>query len=685
MLECKDYETLKMTPKSKNSPTDCPLPGCNSKKLKDLRAHLCRTHKAIPLEKRKALLSNLFPNNHRKGTRKAPLKLIIEELELEDEETMEQEHQHNGTKAQELLQIDSDRKKAEQSLQGTDLKGAAPTQNMKKITQSRKRKGDKLYGNVMKKAKKGKNKNENMNQEKDHLKDNPPKTAKVTSDSANAKSDQTYDLLGSLLPSMMCLPTSSKETIGMKQNGSVISSHQGNETIDTIQKPKHKGTEHLSDDTTWLDKQKEDEFFALLSTLDLPDIEELCGGEEKDCEVEDKNYSTAFHNMPDTDIGKNMEWNLNINSSSVLSDCEKHDNGTLLHNIPLTNKSPTEHGNRKHVVVTTVTDNAQDVGNPHTQGNDKPETRADKSDFMPINSSTIQTNLTILLQQNLDDMRHYTSQHWQEFPCDTHGICKLDGSGLDAPLLQTYLTDLARLLGRTFDVNKFNDVCQIWVKMIEALSVLLELPHMEGTPHLLVTLCESMSFLRQSVMRRVFAMLGFNGKSNHQKNKLSMGCPHLFGKEFLDFVLGKHIGAKAVQERAHCDRTLHASVKKKAAEGWRQVEVEKEDDDCNRPHERQMQQKALQWICKGVPQEYIEEAAKWVGRTFHTEVKGKTFVKMNQFAKSLARCLDILGTMNSSRMTETENQLVAKCLKYVSIACALCEKCCNKSICFTVQ
>ena len=684
MLECKDYETMKMKPKSKNSPIDCPLPGCNSRQLKDLRAHLCRTHKAIPFEKRKALLSNLFPNNHMKGIRKEPLQLIIEELELEDEETMEQEHQHDGTTAQGHLQIDSDQQNAEQSLQVADLKGIAPTQNTNKITQNRKRKGDKLSGSVMKKVKKGK-KNQDNNQEKDHLKGNLSKAGKATSDCANAKSDQTYDLLGSLLPSMMCLPTSSKETIAVKQNDSVMSSLQGKVTMDTIQKPKHKRTEHLSDDATGLYKQKEDEFFALLSALDLPDIEEICGVEERDSAVDDKHDSIAFHNMPDTDRRKNTEGDLSTNSSSVLSDCENHEDDTMLHSIPLTNKSQTELGNDKHVVVTTITDNAQVVEDPSIQGNGKPEITTYKGDSMPINSSTRETNSALLLQQSLEDMRNYISQHLHEIPCDIPRNSKLDGSGLDAPLVQSYLTDLACLFERTFDVNKFNGVCQIWVKMLEALSVLLELPHMEGTPHLLATLCESMSLLRQSVMRRVFAILGIHGRSNHQKNKLSMGCPHLFGKEFLDFVQGKHIGSKAVHKRAHWDKTLLASVVKKAAESWREVEVEKEDDECNGPQERQMQQKALQWICKGVPREYLEEASNWVGRAFHTEIKGKTFAKMNQVANSLARCLDVLGTMNSSRMTDTEKQLVASCLRYISTACALCEQCCNKSICFTVQ
>lgn len=699
MLEYKDYETqMKMKPKSKNSPIDCPLPGCSSKQLKDLRAHLFRTHKAIPFEERKAIISNLFSIKHKKDTtKKAPLQLLIEELEME-EELDGQEHQYvqkktkksrdtdqkNSGKSLDIEQkkskksLDSDQKKSKGGLPVTDSDVVVPMPHKK----GTKRKSDKVTGNEKKRAKKQKNNNNNLFQEKLNLDHDLPKTVTTTSNIQTVKPDQKFDIVGSLLPSMVCPPTSSKETLDMKQNDTSISSVQSNQKIDSTEVITCKRRETINSDTTWIDQEKEKEFFELLSALDLPDIEEICGGEERDNALDEKHCSESFHNTPDNDIRKSTKVTPVPNSTPVSSVYENFEEDTNLDITPDTNKSL---DNIENVSVTPIPHNVPFVKHPETPNKSKPETTPDKNDIEATSSPTMQPPLPLLLQQSLDDMRYYISQHWQEFPCNISGNSKLGGSGLDAPLLQNYLPELARLLERTFDASKFNSACQIWVKMIEALSILLDMQHLEGSPHLLSTLCETLFLHRQSVMRRVIAILGINGKSNWQKNKLSLGCPYLFGKEFLDFVLGGHIGAKALQKRARCDKTLLASVMKKAAECWKQVENDKIKDNCNRTHERQLTQKALQWICNGVPQEHIDEASEWVGGTFHIDVRGKTFVKVNQFAKSLARCLEVVGTMNSNTMAENDSELVAKCLKYICTACALCEQSCDKSIYFKVQ
>ena len=676
MLERKNYEAeMKMKPKSKNSPTDCPISGCHGKQLKDIRAHLYRTHKDISFEERKTLISNLLTAKEKKNVSdKAPLQLLMEELEMEGEDSNEEKHEHIELPRNEIS--DSQKMKKIKRLKTDVATEAIDPMPKKKKTQGIKRKGDHLLGNKKKKAKKQQcsTEKDNVNQEDIHTQLTKVQP-KPTSDDSIVKKDQTYDLLGSLLPSMMCHPqVRSKETMIGKPSNEVIAHIEGKETMNKTELPTSKGSckESMSKDNTQTDQDRENDFFEFLSTLDLTDIEEICSGDncDKTWIEEEIQESSTFPNSPGiiepstkyiTSVCQGQE-----DKQSHIADTEPSGITT-----PVSNEQ-TKNVIHENTLGITVSDNKQDIEQMEATVSHETDKTAETDNVVATNGSTVHEPPTLFLQQNLYNMRHYTSKHLKEFPTEVSHECRLAGSGLEVPLLQNYLPDLACLLRREFDMSKFTTTCQIWVQLVEGISVVLQLQHIDGAQHLLASLCDSMFRLRQYTMRRVIAMLRITSMSRWQKNKASVGCPHLFGLEFLEFVLNGFIGAKAVKTRARCDKHLLVSVKKKATDACRQF------DPVDRADENQTTNMALEWICKGVPQQQLDAVSDWVGGRFNIKVTGKTFVKFKYFADSLASCLNVLRRIFDNR----DHHLIGKCMDHISIACALSETRCDGNIRF---
>ena len=685
ILECEKFEThMKTKTKSKNIPIDCPIAGCKGKLLKDLRAHICRTHKDISLEARKTLMTNIFPPKGKKGIiTSTSLQSLEEELEMEDGnenaqvsqlEDVPNEVSHSGSKNN----VSSKSKPLKRHLSDSDIEGTKPMKRMKKTIRGLKRKGEKLVGIKKKKATKQQENMENTGEERMHSRN-----------TQFVSSDKTYDLLGTLLPSMTCPSTSSKGKVDV-ENGDVLRdplTHKDGTNGKEQLVSKGNGVSHndpISNDIERISTENEREFFELLSTLDLPDIEELCGEDEmtKSCDVNDSRGSSTFPNVMDIyndGDNKRVTPDLDVTPDTTVSESYEITKSRIDH-IADTPKDTKDVDNDEDTLVTSVAhSDAPLVETPETLDNTKSDTALDAERVESIHFPAIQPSALMLMQQTLKDTRNYTLERLSEFPTEVSSQSQLVGSGLEVPLLQKYLPDLALSFGRTLDMNRFTMMRKIWVQLTEAMTELLHLQHMDGAQYLLALLCDSMFQWRQCTMRRVLAMLRITGMSSSHKNLMSLGCPHLFGPDFLDFVLKGFIGAKAVQTRLRCDKQLIRSVMKTAAESWSRVVVADNGD------EKRMTHKILRWICAGVPRDHLVAASDWLGGQCHTNVEGKTFIKVKRFAETLARCLDVAGTMVSTGKVDEKDSLIGKCLKHLGIACVLCEKNCDGNIRFNVQ